>query len=394
MTFQTKIDLPNLLTILILFAFFSCSKEKSLDEENLSNINDVTGVTISISDINTTDINTDVKYQFSGVNDNDVITKILYRTLENSSYQEAEEGVLTGLESGKKYLIKGVVEINGSKKESEEISITTLGFHSDNLRGELLNYDGNSHSAYDDRKYSIYNSSAKSDFEIAPELIGYFKVGNDSILLESIEVQSKNELIVTIPADSQNFFDNDTEYNIKKEFTIGLFSGDYYKEIVESRNTRSINFWIDDTNHFTIYNKVPFIEDVRSFENSTCEGIEKIQFSIIGGFGGMPDTLIERRPENMYTSISITISKDNNILSVLDYDSLKLPGESYDCTIEQYQTFVGVSGNLTSMELTFNSIRVNLEASTYSSGNYSIEFKGIGFDDTSWNSNVFNFTIE
>ena len=108
----------------------------------------------------------------------------------------------------------------------------------------------------------------------------------------------------------------------------------------------------------------------------------------------MPSSSIERSPDNRYASILIIISRGDDILTVLDYDSLKDSSEPFDCEIEQYTAFLGTAGILTSMELTFNSLLVRLRASNYPSGNYTVEFRGIANDDSRWYSNTFDFVIE
>ncbi|MFS4494577.1 hypothetical protein [Maribacter sp. 2308TA10-17] len=367
----------------------SCGGDKEDEINQPSDINDVSNVSLALSEITTTTITTDISYQFSGLNQSDINAKILYRLENETNYKESAEGILNDLEPGKKYLIKGLVEINGEQKESTELTFTTLGFYFRDLNGTIENFEN--------RKYNIFNNSNQSNFTEAADLTGFLKVDNDSLMLENIEVVSDFQIIVTIPINTQTFFENDTNHIIKKEFSIGLFSGDFYTEITESTNGVTNRFWVEETNHFTVYNKIPFIDSVDVSNSHICSETS-VLLRVKGGLGGFPNSFVYRLEESEYKSMTIVVrSKEpnnNEILTILDYDSYVLNPSSFDCELEQFKTLEFSGSTVKSMAHTFNFAFVNLNKAKYPSGNYQIEFIGVSYKDETFSSNVFDFTIE
>ncbi|SDE75676.1 hypothetical protein [Cellulophaga baltica] len=389
---------PVFLFIALIILFTSCNKEDK-EELKIAQISDITDIKIDVSEINMTDVNLDVSYINTSRNSTNVSAKIYYKLVESLSYNEVDEGLVSNLTPGKKYMVKAIVELNGEQKETEEVFFTTLGFYSDNLKGWVDNFEN--------RTYTISNTSSKANFKEAQNLRGYIKVENDSLPLEKIDVTSNSSLSITIPENTQEFFKNDTEHIIKKVFSIVLFSGDYNIEIQDSTNGVTSRFWVKDTNHFTVYNKIPFI-DSRSQDviYQDCEGRAKIQFSFYGGFGGFPYSKTNVLQESEYKEIEITIRAnevDNNeIITFLDYSNSRQHTDNGGtlpniCNKEEFlplEEYFSDVIEFKSMSLKFNLLILNLFAEKYPVGNYSITIKGTRYDNSIWNSNTYEFQIE
>ena len=161
---------PVFLFIALIILFTSCNKEDKEDKEELkiAQISDITDIKIDVSEINMTDVNLDVSYINTGLNSTNVNTKIYYKLVESLSYNEVDEGLVSNLTPGKKYMVKAIVELNGEQKETEEVFFTTLGFYSNNLKGWVDNFEK--------RTYTISNTSSKANFKEAQDLRGYIKV--------------------------------------------------------------------------------------------------------------------------------------------------------------------------------------------------------------------------
>ncbi len=393
-SFKTNTLTPIKLLLLSLI-FFSCSKDDGEDQSIY--INDVSNIVLDFYNIKTSEVYTNINYQFSGPNTIDILKKILYKLPTDDSYTEANEGLITNLKPGKKYLIKAVIEIGGKQKASEELSFITLGFESNLLIGRVLDYEN--------RIYSISDQSGSFNYKKAPELRGYLKVGQDSLELEKIEPTSYGSFRITLPQDTQYFFEKDSEHVIRKEFSIGLFSGDYYIEITESVLEDNSKFLIKHDHHFTLYNKVPFIDKILLYspflQEYTCDGISKIRFSIHGGFGKQKASIWSDSQENKYEEISISIKRNestsNEQLSILDYNALAPRSENENgwvCDLEQYRAYENISDPVVGMEHLINSIQFSLNRDTYRRGHYQIQFSGVDNTGKVWHSNPFDFFLE
>ncbi len=381
--------------LLLSLILFSCSKEDKEDQSVY--LSDISNIVLDLYNLGTTKVNTNINYQFSGPNTTEVLKKVSYKLKGDDNYTEANEGIITGLKPGKKYLIKAIIEIGGKQKTSEEMTFTTLGFESTLLVGRVLDYEN--------RVYSISNQSVSFNYTEAPELRGYLKVGQDSLELEKIEPFNFGAFKITLPKNTQHFFENDSEHVIRKEFSIGLFSGDYYIEVTESVLENNSKFIIKNDKHFTIYNKTPFIDRVllhKPFlQEYTCEGIPKIKFSIHGGFGKQRGSLLSETQNILYEQISISFKRNESTnseqLSILDYDSLasvSQNGIDWLCNSEQYNSNGTLFDPTASMEHLVNSIQFSLNRDVYQTGNYQIQFSGVDINGEIWHSNTFDFFLE
>lgn len=381
-----KVKKIALVIFVALFAVYSCKK----DDTQILTVNEVININLELKEVKTTSVWTFVSYDFSTDLRGVVTTGILYRRIDNPdpSFIDASAGWIEGLQEGKKYIMKGYVEVNGDRKEMDAKVFTTLGFYPNNLSGGII--------AYQKRKFAISGISYQSNFKIAPEISGYLKIGSDSLALESVEVITDSRIDITLPKDTQYFFENDEEYIMKKAFTIGLLSGDYYTEVKESRSGLSLNYWVEDTPHFTLYNRHPFIDRAYQFEDlQPCGDSNAIQLNLTGGFGAIKESLFYPQSELEYDEIAIIITKnddDKEIISHITYDD-QIESGIVPCELNQFQG-VETLGGFSSMAHSTSTLVLRLDRELYPNGDYQIQFKGTDLDDNKWESSFFDFAID
>lgn len=380
------------LICVIIFVSSSCSKDSDEPEQKTLTIEDINGISIELKEVKTTAAWINVRYDTPNNFRGFVKLGARYRlnTESESAFQETTTGWIEGLEQGKKYVVVGYVEVEGQRKETETIVFTTPAFYAEGLVGTI--------TSYPQRQYRIWEFGSGAEIETAPEISGYLKVGTDSLALENIEVDSNSSLTVTLPNNTQYFFKADEEYILKKDFSIGLLSGEFYTEITESEIGTAIGYWVQETPHFMLYNKIPYIDGFTVLSNLLpCEEGTMVRLNIKGGFGAIKESFFYPNTEMEYEDIALTISKTVNgereILSYFD-SADRRPSGGGPCSFQQFVPVEDLGANFRSMQHPVSTLLLKLDRDIYENGVYQVQFTGIDQDGNEWVSNTFDFTID
>jgi len=380
-----------LLVFTVLFVVYSCNKEDTKPVEQVLTINDINNITLEIEEIKTSAVRVNVLYD-NPTNIRGFVQVGTFFRLQDatvSSFQEASTGWIEGLERGRKYVVKGYVEIEGQRKETESLIFTTPSFYAERMVGAI--------GAFHKREYKIWSIGFETELESAPEISGFLKVGSDSLALESVVVDADYFMTVTLPKNTQYFFENDDEFILKKEFSIGLFSGEYYTEITESEFGATGFNYVENTPHFTVYNKTPFIDGFTVFPNLfSCEEDTTVRVNIEGGFGAIRESFFYPNTEMEYEEISITISKlvegSTEILSYITMDNQRPSNNA--CALDQFVAVEDLGASFQSMQHPTSTILLRLDRELYQNGAYQVQFSGTDVDSNEWTSNTIDFTID
>ncbi|UOB17064.1 hypothetical protein [Abyssalbus ytuae] len=372
----------KLLTAVIILMVLSCNQ----DDEGSGPVFELENLQLKANSISANEVTFQVNYKI--INASSYIEqKILYKKSDALEWKENRGETITGLEPGVKYVAKAILNVEKLNKESPEIIFTTYGFNHTGLIGDriLLN-----------RQFNIINSGDSSNFIEAAPLKGYLKVDNDSLELKSIEVMSDYRIIISLPENTQYFFEKDEEYIESKKFSIGLFSGEYYIEITESFNYSSDPL----VKEFTLYNKYPQINSVEVNKSYVCEngqGFNKLK--VEGNFwtlvGGFYDNANDNYNNPRELSLSIT-SVDNPFIQKvflkeedMVYDKANYISEY--CDKDAYYSVEIISYNPFH---TLQNIYLHLSKEDFPPGEYILKYDVIDYGDEEFKSNEYLFTLE
>ena len=366
--------------IFISVSFYSCSKDSNGERTLIEDIQ------ISISDIELNSVYTTVTWD-RRTNPNNLYPYVYYKKSSDNEWKKVQqfEGKIENLASGTKYQVKAVMKDNSIVFESNETTFITPGFVHSNLFGGIRQANS---------KYSINSNLTSTDFNTAATLSGYFKaVGFDSIPLKDIEILDKQTLIIELPDDTQTFFKNDLNYISRKEFTIGLFSGDYYTEIVDSSIYNEDSIFEEGMHHFNIFNRTPRITSlINSVPHPNCINMRRLLFKT-SLWASEQDFLIFG-DLNIPNAVSILIYDSNqNILKEFSLnDQVQRGGNINNCTKEMF--FYSYSSNIENLFTINDLLHLNLFDEDFPAGTYSIKYIANDSNDVSWESNTLEFQIE
>ncbi|UOB17061.1 hypothetical protein [Abyssalbus ytuae] len=372
----------KLLIAVIILMVLSCNQ----DDEGSGPVLEIENLELQLTSITMYEAKFQVNYKIINASSL-ILEKVMYKKLNALEWKENRGETIIGLEPGVKYVAKSVLTVDEVNKESPEIFFTTYGFNHEDLLGDriLLN-----------RQFDIFSSDGNSNFTEAAPLKGYLKVDNDSLELKSIEVMSDYRIIISLPENTQYFFEKDEEYIESKKFSIGLFSGEYYTEITESFNYSSNPL----VKEFTLYNKYPQINSVEVNKSYVCEngqGFNKLK--VEGNFWTLVGRFYDNANDNYNNprELSLSITSVNNpaiqkvFLKEEDmvYDKANYTSEY--CDKDAYYSAEIISYNPFH---TLQNIYLHLSEENFPSGEYILKYDVVDYGDEEFNSNEYLFTLE
>lgn len=375
--------------LILIFTVLSCSKsENSLPDDKSATIYSISNQKLNVSQISLNSANISIEY-LSVPAANNLKIKIFYKKFEDLNWVESSVSILNGLERGKKYTVKATIDSNAGEIETPIVNFTTLGFNGLDLVGNLN---------IPNKKYSIY-SSFGANFTSAPVMKAYLKIGNDSLIMKEVKIVSDSEVQFTLPDNVQPFFNNDTNFEYSKAFTIGLFSGQYYREISNSQQIEH-NFYYPQTGNMfrslSIFNQRPYINNFHmSFGTGVCQtdGKPSRSFDLSGLFWSNNSPSIYARK---YNNFKITIQNKNLPLVKKVFNSSDYLNFSYNarCGADAYYLLFPLFSNITYGINEDRVLRIRLNTINYPAGNYTIKVDITGLDNVVSESNLFEFALD
>ncbi|WP_298350687.1 hypothetical protein [uncultured Dokdonia sp.] len=381
--------MKNLLSvILVLILIMSCSKDEINEDTTPTSYDDLI-VTSSVSQIGLDDAKV--------VLSTNIITPLgstrtfFYKEFGTQSFLESTNGILTNLVSGKKYEAKARVTINGTDYDSQTLFFTTKGYLSDSeVYGEVDEFN---------KKFTItFVDGGQNVSEFVQPLVAYAKVGQDSVQVENISYVD-NIISFEINADTQQFFENDTQYISNKEFTLGFFSGDYYQNLITPQS--SINYDGEITNRWNFFNKKPRLDSYMNIENSDClePDNRKEVLDIQGKFWGLftgPSLNTGTGTPNIPDNLTIRLTNINNpdIEKLYFINDLESIYEVYtQCDLEAFgMAHEIVDGAFTGFH-SDNFLRLRFNKNFIITGNYNLTF-AVEKENVTYTSDEFMVVID
>ena len=244
--------------LFVISLLMSCSKEDSPEPVKLQ----IPEIKISVAEIDITTAKINVNVPQS----KDYVIKYLYRKKDEQTWTEINTGELKNLEKGKKYYAKIAIKSNTEVKESETIAFVTKV-----LPGQFYS-GGNATDAVNQIcSLPFVSQSVLTIDEAKTPLSAYIKIGNDSLKVKNVTFNKVDESAglfrynfkLELPENTQSFFDKDTEYNFLKNYTVGLFMGDFYIQLKESNSVAldpylvAVNDNFGKINLMSVFNKIP-----------------------------------------------------------------------------------------------------------------------------------------
>ena len=244
--------------LFVISLLMSCSKDDSPEPVKLQ----IPEIKISVAEIDITTAKINVNVPQS----KDYVIKYLYRKKEEQTWTEINTGELKNLEKGKKYYAKIAIKSNTEVKESETIAFVTKV-----LPGQFYS-GGNATDAVNQIcSLPFVSQSVLTIDEAKTPLSAYIKIGNDSLKVKNVTFNKVDESAglfrynfkLELPENTQSFFDKDTEYNFLKNYTVGLFMGDFYIQLKESNSVAldpylvAVNDNFGKINLMSVFNKIP-----------------------------------------------------------------------------------------------------------------------------------------
>ncbi len=362
----------------------SCSK----DENN--EIKVVEQIELTITDIQLTSFSASVTWDRT-TNPNNLKPYIYYKKSLANEWTEVQtfQGKIENLESGSKYEAKAVMKENETAFESKITTFITPGFEQNGqLIGRVL--EANS-------RYSINSNLTSTNFNEAATLSGYLKVvGFDSVPLKKIEVFDDLTLHIELPDETQNYFEDDINFTSKKEFTIGLFSGEDYTEISSSFIYSEDSIYEEGMRHFNIFNKTPRLNSLLSVNPQfSCQEMIRVVFE--GSLWASEEDYFIFSELNIPNSVNIIFyDSDQNIVNAfsLNDEVQNIDGNKdlNDCTKEMW--FYSQSLNVENVFTKNDRLNFNLFTDEFPSGTYFLKYMVNDKNDRIWESNTLEFQIE
>jgi len=244
--------------LFVISLLMSCSKDDSPEPVKLQ----IPEIKISVAEIDITTAKINVNVPQS----KDYVIKYLYRKKDEQTWTEINTGELKNLEKGKKYYAKIAIKSNTEVKESETIAFVTKV-----LPGQFYS-GGNATDAVNQIcSLPFVSQSVLTIDEAKTPLSAYIKIGNDSLKVKNVTFNKVDESAglfrynfkLELPENTQSFFDKDTEYNFLKNYTVGLFMGDFYIQLKESNSVAldpylvAVNDNFGKINLMSVFNKIP-----------------------------------------------------------------------------------------------------------------------------------------
>ena len=375
--------------LFLIIALISCSKsEENLPDEKPTTIYAVSNQKLIISKITFNSAKINLEY-LAIPSANNLKFKIFYKKFEDSNWIVSSVNVLNDLERGRKYLVKATIDSNSGEIETQIVNFTTLGFNSLDLIGKLN---------IPNKKYSIF-SSFGANFTTAPVMKAFLKIGNDSLIMKEVNVISDYEVQFTLPDNIQPFFNSDTNFEYSKAFTIGLFSGQYYREITNSQQIEH-NFYFPQTGNMfrslSIFNQKPHINNFHmSFGTGVCQsnGTSTRSFDLSGLFWSNQTPSIYARK---YSNFKITVQNKNLPLVKKVFNSNDYLTFWYNerCGVDGYYLLSPIFNNITYGINEDRLLRIRLNTISYPAGNYTIKVEITDLDNVISESNLFDFVLD
>ncbi|MFD2565002.1 hypothetical protein [Aquimarina rubra] len=378
--------MKKLIFLLSFVSLLSCSS--SDDTENTVIPLEISNLQIRISNISTESVNITLEYSASGTT-TDLTEKVFLKKNEEQDFIEISPGNISNLERGARYRVFARVTNNEVSFDSTERTFITKGFQNSNdLSGFVKEVN---------QIYTVFNNFSNSDFDAAAELSAYIKVGTDSIAVEKITIIDNQNLELEIVDNTllQQFFNmNASSYESAKEFTVGLFSGEYYQEIIESSQKT-----YEDVTYkgFSFFNLVPNFEEFVIPATGCANTNNEDNFIVFkGDFWGRVlngnDTEINIPDEVI---IQITNTNDSTIQSeytLANIYEVSGPTLGVTCVQDRFQFLRELIGNAIPGFHWANQIYLRYDNNILIPGNYEISIevaKGLN----RYKSDKFSFTL-
>lgn len=371
--------------LLVIFNLLqSCSK----DENN--EIVPVEQIELKITNIQLTSFSATVSWDRT-TNPNNLKPYIYYKKSLANEWKEVQtfQSRIENLEQGTKYEVKAVMKEGDTFFESKTTTLITPGFEQNGqLIGGVL--EANS-------RYSINSNLTSTNFYEAATLRGYLKVvGFDSIPLKKIEVFDNLTLHIELPDETQDYFENDIDFVSKKEFTIGLFSGEDYTEISSSYIYSEDSIFEEGMRHFNIFNKTPRLDSILiANPHFSCQEMIRVAFE--GSLWASEEDYFIFSELNIPNSVSIIFyDSDQNIVNAfsLNDEVQNIDGSKdfNDCTKGMW--FYSQSLNVENLFTINDRLNLNLFANEFPAGTYFVKYMVNDKNDRIWESNTLEFQIE
>lgn len=370
--------------LLLLALLQSCSK----DDNN--EITAVEQIELTITNIQLTSFSASVTWDRT-TNPNNLKPYIYYKKSLANEWKEVQtfQSRIENLEQGTKYEVKAVMKEGDTFFESKTTTLITPGFaQNGQLIGRVL--EANS-------RYSINSNLTSTNFYEAATLTGYLKVvGFDSVPLKKIEVFDNLTLHIELPAETQDYFEDDIDFVSKKEFTIGLFSGEDYTEISSSYIYTEDSIYEEGMRHFNIFNKTPRLNSLLLVKPQfSCQEMIRVVFE--GSLWASEEDPFNFSELNIPNSVSIVFyDSDRNIINGFSLnDQVKMVDgdiDLNDCTKEMW--FYSQSLNIENIFTHNDRLSFNLFTNEFPSGTYFIKYLVNDKSDFIWESNALEFQIK
>ncbi len=351
--------------ILTLTVITSCSDDEMTSEMPSTEFNNLI-VTTSVNTIRTdratVAVSTNIPTPISA------ITKFLYREFGTESFLETTNTILANLEKGKRHEVKTRITINGVDYDSQLIPFTTLGIETN------IQTVGNVEIA--NKRFSLTFIEEIQLEALAEPLVAYIKIAQDSILAENLRLED-NTFSFEIKEETQVFFENDMEYINHKAFSLGFFSGDYYRNI-EPDFLPSVEYNGESTSSWSVTNKKPRLDSSVIFEKQICldsndrDGVIDIK----GRFWGSQDGIIKDNSNNIPDAIMVRLTNIDNpsIEKVYETEDLEDIFEIYKrCDIEAFGLIRAPINGRVGFHYN-NFLRLRFNKDVIIPGNYNVTF--------------------
>lgn len=379
--------------LLVTLLFISCSKEDNPDSPEPVKIPEMK---ISVADVAITTAKINVNVPQS----KDYVIKYLYRKKEEQTWTEINTGDLTNLEKGKKYYAKIAIKSSTEVKESETVAFVTKV-----LSGQFYSAGDVTDAVNQICSLPVISQSVLTIDETKTPLSAYIKIGNDSLKVKKITFNKVDEsgglfrynFKLELPENTQSFFDKDTEYNYLKNYTVGLFMGDFYIQIKESNSVGldpylvAVNDNFGKINLMSVFNKIP------RFNSLSHAQVEKDKIALyFKGFFWTSSSrttstfAVAKQNEFIITKSNdpvfkkILVSNTSNTSATCGYNS---------CDTEGFGLIHAINGYYFDFHHN-NFACIRVYKTDFPAGDYTIQVKMTDQNDKVFESNKFAFKID
>lgn len=387
--------MKKIITLLFLILIsISCSKDDSNTAESIvlpdAKIK-VESIELTTAKINLLNVSYSKDYKIS----------FQYKKSEDQTWIEAASENLTNLDKGKKYQAKITIKSATQTKESEIVSFTTKV-----LSGQFYS-GGNVRDVVNQECSLLYDCQCVLTIdESKTPLSAYIKIGNDSLKVKKITFSKVDESSLTtssyyfkleLPENTQSFFDKDTEYNYLKNYTVGLFIGDFYTEIKESRTVGldpylvAKNYNFGEIKLMSVFNKLPRFNSLSHSEIQK----DKIALYFKGFFWTSSGLTTNTSTVAKQTEFVITKANDPVFKKILmSNTTFTSPTCGYNsCDTEGFGLIHEINGYYIDFHQN-NFALIRLYKTDFPTGDYNIEVKMTDKNDIDYKSEKFTFKIE